>query len=100
LRLIAEPLVTLPAPFQGGAATWILGLALHIFIALSMAAVYYAASRKLPFLMEYPLIRAPRVRLSTDLIRSVCQRDDFPKTLRQRMVLHTVAERASAVFNL
>jgi hypothetical protein len=42
--------------FQGGAATWILGLAIHFFIALTMAAVYYAASRKLPFLAEYPLI--------------------------------------------
>jgi hypothetical protein len=45
-----------PRSFQGGAATWILGLVLHFFIALSMAAVYYAASRKLPFLKEYPLI--------------------------------------------
>jgi Na+/alanine symporter len=42
--------------FQGGTATWILGLALHFFIALSMAAVYYAASRKLRFLTEYPLV--------------------------------------------
>jgi hypothetical protein len=42
--------------FQGGAATWILGLVLHFFIALSMAAIYFAASRKLPFLKEYPLI--------------------------------------------
>jgi hypothetical protein len=42
--------------FQGGAATWILGLALHFLIALSMASVYFAASRKLPFLKEYPLI--------------------------------------------
>ena len=42
--------------FQGGAATWILGLALHFFIALSMAAVYYAASRKLSFLIEDPLV--------------------------------------------
>ena len=41
---------------QGGAATWILGLAIHFFIALTMAAVYYAVSRKLPFLVEYPLI--------------------------------------------
>jgi hypothetical protein len=42
--------------FQGGAATWILGLALHFLIALAMASVYFAASRKLPFLKEYPLI--------------------------------------------
>ena len=42
--------------FQGGAATWILGLAIHFFIALAMAAVYYAASRRLPFLVQYPLV--------------------------------------------
>ncbi len=42
--------------FQGGAATWILGLALHFFIALSMAAVYYAASRNLPFLKDHWLL--------------------------------------------
>jgi hypothetical protein len=45
-----------PRSFQGGAATWILGLLLHFFIALSMAAIYFAASRTLPFLKEYPLI--------------------------------------------
>ena len=36
--------------FQGGTATWILGLALHFFIALCAAAVYWLASRKLEFL--------------------------------------------------
>jgi hypothetical protein len=36
--------------FDGGAATWALGLALHYLIALLAAAVYCAASRKLPFL--------------------------------------------------
>jgi hypothetical protein len=42
--------------FQGGLATYILGLALHFFIALSAATVYYAASRKLEFLKEHPLV--------------------------------------------
>jgi hypothetical protein len=42
--------------FQGGVATWMLGLAIHFFIALTMAAVYYFASRKLPFLVDHPLI--------------------------------------------
>ena len=41
--------------FQGGAATYILGVLLHYFIACSAAAVYYLASRKLPFLKEFPL---------------------------------------------
>jgi len=42
--------------FQGGASTYVLGVFLHFFIALSAAAVYYAASRKLSFLREHPLV--------------------------------------------
>jgi hypothetical protein len=45
-----------PRAFSGGAATYILGVLLHFFIALSAAATYFAASRKLQFLTEYPLI--------------------------------------------
>ena len=41
---------------QGGPATYVLGLLLHFFIACSWATVYFLASRKLPFLIEYPLI--------------------------------------------
>ena len=42
--------------FQGGVGTYILGVCLHFFIALSAAAVYYAASRRLGFLKEHPLV--------------------------------------------
>jgi hypothetical protein len=42
--------------FQGGAGTFVLGVFLHFFIACSAAAVYYAASRKLVFLKEHPLV--------------------------------------------
>lgn len=45
-----------PQAFSGGAATYILGVLLHFFIALSAAAIYFAASRKLRFLAEYPLV--------------------------------------------
>ena len=45
-----------PQAFQGGTATYILGVFLHFFIALSAAAIYFAASRTLRFLTEYPLI--------------------------------------------
>jgi len=41
-----------PRAFQGGWGTVALGTALHFFIALSAAAVYYAASRKLTFLIR------------------------------------------------
>ena len=42
--------------FHGGVGTYILGVFLHFFIACSAAAVYYAASRRLSFLTEDPLV--------------------------------------------
>ena len=42
--------------FHGGAGTYVLGVLLHFFIAFSAATVYYAASRKLVFLREHPLV--------------------------------------------
>jgi hypothetical protein len=53
--VIAGGLLGRPA-FQGGAGTYVLGLALHLFIACSAAAVYYAVSRKLRFMVEHPLV--------------------------------------------
>ena len=41
---------------HGGVATYVLGVALHFFIACSAAGVYYAVSRKLRFLTEHPLV--------------------------------------------
>jgi hypothetical protein len=42
--------------FHGGIVTYVLGVLLHFFIAFSFAAFYYAASRKLFFLTEHPLV--------------------------------------------
>lgn len=42
--------------FDGGAGTYVLGVGLHYFIALSAAGIYYAASRRLVFLRESWLI--------------------------------------------
>jgi hypothetical protein len=42
--------------FRGGVGTYILGVLLHFFIALSAATSYYAASRRLVFLKEHPLV--------------------------------------------
>ena len=41
---------------RGGAAIYILGVLLHYLIVLSAAAIYFAASRRLHFLIEYRLI--------------------------------------------
>lgn len=45
-----------PRALHGGAATYALGVLLHFFIALSWAAIYYAASRRLGFLTEHWLV--------------------------------------------
>jgi hypothetical protein len=44
------------AAFRGGAGTYVLGVLLHFFIALTASAVFYAASRRLRFLTEHPLV--------------------------------------------
>jgi hypothetical protein len=41
-----------PSAFHGGAGTYVLGVALHFFIALSAAGIYYAASLRLVYLRE------------------------------------------------
>ena len=45
-----------PGAVHGGAGMYVLGVLLHFFIACSATAIYYAASRRLHFLVEYPLI--------------------------------------------
>ena len=42
--------------FQGGVGTYILGVLLHFFIALSAATIYYEASSRLTFLKEHPFV--------------------------------------------
>jgi uncharacterized membrane protein YagU involved in acid resistance len=55
LQYIASALLG-PKSFQGGAATVALGGALHFLIALAAAAAFYAVSRKVPFLINRPVI--------------------------------------------
>jgi hypothetical protein len=57
--------------FQGGAGVWVLGVALHFFIAFSAATVYYAASRKLTFLKEHPLVCGPFYGIAVYLVMNL-----------------------------
>jgi hypothetical protein len=41
---------------HGGAGIYILGVLLHFFLAFSFTGFYYAVSRRLKFLAEYPLV--------------------------------------------
>lgn len=45
-----------PKAEHGGAGIYLFGVLLHFFIACSAAATYYAASRRLHFLVEHPLV--------------------------------------------
>jgi len=44
------------ASFQGGTRTMLIGLALHYFIATTVVAVYFLASRKLALLNRHPVL--------------------------------------------
>jgi hypothetical protein len=55
-RGIAGGLVGRQAVLHGGAGLWILGVFLHYFIAISAAAIYGVASRRLEFLQDHWLV--------------------------------------------
>ena len=57
--------------FQGGVGTYILGVLLHFFIALSAATIYYAASRRLRFLIEHPLVCGLFFGMAVDLVMNL-----------------------------
>jgi hypothetical protein len=57
--------------FQGGIVTYILGVLLHFFIALSAATIYYAASRSLGFLTEHPLVCGLFFGMAVDLVMNL-----------------------------
>lgn len=56
--------------FQGGAGMYVLGVLLHFFIAFSIATIYYAASRKLIFLTEHPLVCGLFYGMAVELVMS------------------------------
>jgi Na+/alanine symporter len=56
--------------FHGGVGTYVLGIFLHFFIAISAAAIYYAASRRLGFLKEHPLVCGLFYGMAVELLMS------------------------------
>ena len=56
LQGVAAGLIGRDAAIRGGLATAGLGLAIHFFIAFTVASVFYLASRKLPFLTRHSFI--------------------------------------------
>jgi hypothetical protein len=55
---------------HGGVGTYVLGVCLHFFIACSATAIYYAASRKLRFLIEHPLVCGLFYGIAVELVMS------------------------------
>lgn len=55
---------------HGGVGTYVLGVFLHFFIACSAAAVYYAASRRLVFLTEHPVVCGLFYGIAVELVMS------------------------------
>jgi hypothetical protein len=55
---------------HGSAATYVLGVLLHFFIAFSATAVYYVASRKLAFLTEHPVVCGLFYGIAVELVMS------------------------------
>lgn len=56
LQGIAAGLLGPPRALAGGLATAALGLACQFFIAFSVAAIYYAASHRLSFLLKHAIV--------------------------------------------
>ena len=59
-----------PQALHGGATTYVVGVLLHFFISFSAATVYFAASRRLNFLTEHPLICGLSFGVAVELIMS------------------------------
>jgi hypothetical protein len=57
--------------FNGGVGIYILGVLLHFFIAFSAATIYYAASRRLGFLTEHPLVCGLFFGMAVDLVMNL-----------------------------
>jgi hypothetical protein len=55
---------------HGGAATYVLGVLLHFFIACSAAGIYYAASRRLRFMTEHALVCGLFYGMAVELVMS------------------------------
>lgn len=69
--VVAAGLLGRQAARGGGVGTYILGILLHFFIALSVAAIYYAASRRLIFLREHWLVCGLFYGIAVELVMNL-----------------------------
>lgn len=69
--VVAAGLLGRQAARGGGVGTYILGILLHFFIATSVAAIYYAASRRLVFLRSHWLVCGLFYGIAVELVMSL-----------------------------
>ena len=60
-----------PEARHGGVGTYGLGVLLHYFIAFSVTAIYYGASRRLGFLTEHPVVCGLAFGAAVELVMSL-----------------------------
>lgn len=58
------------AAFHGGTGTYILGVVLHFFIAFSVTAIFYGASRRLTFLIDHWFVCGLFFGMAVELVMS------------------------------
>jgi hypothetical protein len=69
--VVAAGLLGRQAARGGGAGTYVLGICLHFFIALSVATIYYAVSRRLIFLREHWLVCGLFYGIAVELVMNL-----------------------------
>jgi Na+/alanine symporter len=69
--VIAAGLLGRQAISGGGPGTYVLGVLLHFFIATSVAAIYYTASRRLTFLKEHWLVCGLFYGMAVELVMNL-----------------------------
>lgn len=67
---IAAGLLGRQAARAGGVGTYVLGIVLHFFIAFSVTAIYYGASRRLRFMTEHPVACGLFYGIAVELVMS------------------------------
>ena len=69
--VIAAGLLGREALKSGGAGLYVLGIGLHFFICFTVATIYWAASRRLSFLAEHPLVCGLFYGSAVDLVMTL-----------------------------
>ncbi len=85
-----------PSAFKAGKKSAAAGLFFHFLIALIASAIYYAASGKLPYLLEHPLLCGTLYGIAVHLVMSrivlplsaAPKRQFSPKTFFTQLVIH------------